>query len=98
MQRTGAEAVFDYADGEEAADDICEYTENTLILVWDTVSIPWSARFCGQALSSQGGCRYAALLPVKCPSTDLTSSYTMAYTVFGEDWVMGKKDIETLLF
>lgn len=85
VRQMGAEAVFDYADREEAANYIREYTNKMLTLAWDTVSIPWSARFCGQALSSKGSCRYAALLPVNCPRTDVTSSHTMAYTVLGED-------------
>lgn len=90
--KLGAVAVFDYADGEEAVDEIQDYIQSMgtpLLKAWDTVSIPSSARFCGDVLSAGDGCHYASLLPMGCPRPDVTSSTTMAYTVFGEDWGMG---------
>lgn len=91
-ERLGAVAVFDYADGEEAVEEIQDYVRNMgkpLLKAWDTVSIPSSAKFCGDALSPGDGCQYASLLPIRCPRSDVTSTVTMAYTVFGEDWAMG---------
>jgi NADPH:quinone reductase-like Zn-dependent oxidoreductase len=91
-ERLGAVAVFDYADGEEAVEEIQDCVQRMgkpLRKAWDTVSIPSTARFCGDALSPGNGCHYASLLPIQCARPDVTSTVTMAYTVFGEDWGMG---------
>uniref|UniRef100_P0DXV9 Trans-enoyl reductase resD n=1 Tax=Aspergillus sclerotiorum TaxID=138282 RepID=RESD_ASPSL len=91
-ERLGAVAVFDYADGEDAVEEIQDYVRGMgqpLLKAWDTISIPSSARFCGDALSSGNGPQYASLLSMTCPRPDVTSTTTMAYTVFGEDWGMG---------
>ncbi|KAB8263610.1 zinc-binding oxidoreductase [Aspergillus pseudonomiae] len=92
VETLGAVAQFDYADGEEAVQEIQDYVDRMskpLRLAWDTVSIPSSAQFCGDALSALDECHYASLLPIKCQRSDVTSTTTMAYTVFGEDWGMG---------
>ncbi|CAG8126051.1 unnamed protein product [Penicillium salamii] len=94
-EKLGAVAVFDYADGEEAVVEIQDYVQSMsrpLLKAWDTVSIPSSARFCGDALSTGDGAQYTSLLPIRCPRPGVTSTVTMAYTVFGEDWAMGATD------
>lgn len=78
---------------DEAPDDIRRWTRDALTLVWDTIGIEQSARFCAEALSSHGG-TYASLLPVACPRRDgdsgnqgsIRSVSSSAYTVFGEDF------------
>ncbi len=89
VKKLGAVAVFDYSD-VHAAQKIREYTEDNLMLAWDTLSLEASAQFCADALSTKGG-KYAALLPVQCPRDDVESSTTMAYTVTGEPLKMGRQ-------
>ncbi|KAF2837928.1 oxidoreductase [Patellaria atrata CBS 101060] len=87
VKEYGAVATFDYGD-DDAAEEIREYTNGKLKLIWDTVSISWSAEFCASVMSPEGG-KYASLLPMRISAENVESTTTMAYTVFGEDWKMG---------
>lgn len=95
VKELGAVAVFDYHD-DSAAEEISEYTEDNLKLVWDTIATPWSAKFCAEAISSDGG-KYAALLPIKCPRDDVQSMDTLAYTVVGEPFNLGPREVPASL-
>ncbi|KAI9925440.1 hypothetical protein AWENTII_012916 [Aspergillus wentii] len=88
VRELGADAVFDYND-LEAAVKIREHTDDALELAFDTVSIDSSSRFCGEALSSQGGCYHSLLYTTRCPRSDVDSSVTMAYTLPGEAYQKG---------
>lgn len=85
VKSLGATEAFDYND-PDAARKIRELTGNKLKYAWDTISEGPSAQFCADALSSEegAGCRYGAILPVKCPREDVESTSTLMYTVFGE--------------
>ncbi|KAH9209070.1 putative zinc-binding oxidoreductase ToxD [Leptodontidium sp. 2 PMI_412] len=85
----GAKEVFDYAE-DEAPEEIRSLTRNKLTVVWDVISLPWSASFCMEALSTEGG-KYTALLPSKVLGSHVETTDTLAYSVFGEEWVMGTK-------
>ncbi|GAD97953.1 zinc-binding oxidoreductase ToxD, putative [Paecilomyces variotii No. 5] len=87
VKRLGAEAAFDYNDGN-AAGAIRKYTNNNLELVLDTISLEDSARFCDQALSSEGG-EYSALLDVGIERSNVHGRWTLAYTAIGEDFKFG---------
>nr|P54006.1 RecName: Full=Trans-enoyl reductase TOXD; AltName: Full=TOX2 HC-toxin biosynthesis cluster protein TOXD [Bipolaris zeicola]CAA63129.1 toxD [Bipolaris zeicola] len=82
MKSLGADLVFDYHE-ITSADHIRRCTQNKLKLVFDTISIDVSARFCDRAMSTEGG-EYSALLDVSIARTNISSRWTLAYTVLGE--------------
>ncbi|KAK3994450.1 zinc-binding dehydrogenase [Cladorrhinum sp. PSN332] len=88
----GATDVYDYGEGDDAADEIRDATGDELKLCWDTISTAWTAEFCAKSLASSGGGKLATLHPVLPPrSNSVQVASTLAYTVFGEDWGMGEK-------
>ncbi|KAL0941320.1 zinc-binding dehydrogenase [Colletotrichum truncatum] len=92
----GADEVYDYGDGEDAAEDIRAATGDGLRLCWDTVSTAWTVRFCAAALSSRGG-KLATLQPVRSPASGVLECVdTKAYTVFGEAWGMGAQQFPAM--
>ncbi|KAK4221925.1 zinc-binding dehydrogenase [Podospora fimiseda] len=91
-ERYGATEVYDYGEGEDAAEEIREATGDEMVVGWDTISTPWTVGFCAGAMKSTGGGKLATLHPVLPPrSGNLKVENTLAYTVFGEDWGMGEK-------
>ncbi|KAL2849962.1 chaperonin 10-like protein [Aspergillus pseudodeflectus] len=87
----GADAVFDYNElGSASA--IRAQTNDGLTMALDTVSVESSAKYCDLALSSKGG-EYSSLLPIKIERENIQSRSTMAYTVFGERFIFGPKEI-----
>lgn len=90
VKSRGADEVFDYHDSSSAG-KIRELTNNGLKYAWNTSPDDASAKFCAEALSSEAGCRYGAILPGKFPRDDVKSTSTFMYTVFGETFEkMGK--------
>jgi len=87
VKKLGAVAVFDYHD-VDCGRKIREYTKNSLKLVWDTISLPESARICADALSTEAGGKYYTLLSEKSPRDDVESKTTMAYHCLGEPMQM----------
>ncbi|KAI1613293.1 zinc-binding oxidoreductase alcohol dehydrogenase [Exophiala viscosa] len=85
VKSLGAAEAFDYND-KSAASKIRELTENKLKYAWDTVSEKDTAQFCADALSTEKGCRYGAILSVSSPREDVESVSTLMYTVFGEEF------------
>ncbi|KAI9733687.1 MAG: hypothetical protein M1834_003290 [Cirrosporium novae-zelandiae] len=86
VRSLGAAAVFDYNDPECGA-QIREYTQNTLRLVLDTVSLPSSAKIAAEALSSNGSLdlKYCSLLPLfDIPRKDVKVSFVNGITCLGE--------------
>ena len=71
-------------------------TDNKLKLAWDTISEKGSAKFCADALSSDGsGCIYGTILPIKSPREDVESIGTLMYSIFGESFKFGPSEIPT---
>ncbi|KAL7656767.1 hypothetical protein ACMYSQ_005840 [Aspergillus niger] len=87
VKSLGADAVFDYKDAN-AVQAIKDYAQDKLSLVFDTVAVESSAKFCGEVISSKGG-DYSALLKVAVPRDDVRSLFTIGYTAFGEDFDFG---------
>lgn len=88
VKSLGASEAFDYND-PEAASKIRKLTDNKLKLAWDTISEKDSAQFCADALSTESGCIYGTILPVKSPRDDVESIGTLMYTIFGEPFKLG---------
>lgn len=85
VKSRGVDEVFDYNDPESAA-KIRELTGNKLKYAWDTVGGESSAKFCGEALSSDAGGHFGTLLWNKIPREDVTQTVTLMYTIFAEDF------------
>ncbi|KAE8150947.1 chaperonin 10-like protein [Aspergillus avenaceus] len=90
VKKLGADAVYDYHDPETAL-AIRQATNDNLKLVFDTISIDASARYCDNALSTKGG-EYSNLLASKVPRENVNSRGTLGYTVFGETFQKGARD------
>lgn len=84
--------AFNYNNPKSPA-QIRELTANGLKLAWHMVSEEGSAKFRADALSTESGCRYGTILPVKSPREDVESVDTLMYTVFGEPFTFGPIDI-----
>ncbi|EPS29679.1 Protein TOXD [Penicillium oxalicum] len=91
VRSLGADSVYDYKDPEAAA-NIRKETDNKLKLVFDCISLAPSAKFCEQAISTEGG-EYSALLPVKVERDNVNSRSTLGYTAMGEAFKFGNMDI-----
>lgn len=85
VKSLGADAVYDYRDSE-CGKKINKDTNNSLKLIWDTISLEASAKICAEALSSDSiDTRYGSILPVKLPGrTDVPSKFTFMYTIFND--------------
>ncbi|KAG8427469.1 putative secondary metabolism biosynthetic enzyme [Metarhizium acridum] len=87
VKALGAEAVFDYNDPECAA-KIRAYTNDSLAIAFDTISLADSAKICEGALASSPPpgttLRYHALLPRTTARSDVTDTRSLAYTAIGE--------------
>ncbi|KAL9086607.1 MAG: hypothetical protein Q9165_007050 [Trypethelium subeluteriae] len=97
----GASKCFDYSSPTCGA-DIRAYTNNNLFYALDCISEGESPQICCDALSSSTAPsthphppkdnkpHYSAILPVEnFPREDVTHSFTLAYSVFGEKFKMG---------
>ena len=89
VKSRGADAAFDYKDPNVAA-EIRRFTNNKLKFVFDTISVESSAKLCSDAVSTEGG-EYTALLRVSLPRKDINARYTLAYTIFGEEFMYGSQ-------
>lgn len=82
---------FDYSSPTVGA-DIRKFTDNKLKYAFDCISLPDSTKICSEALTSESGAKYGALLPVDFPRKDVSSVTTIMYTIFDEDFeMMGNK-------
>ncbi|EAW06525.1 zinc-binding alcohol dehydrogenase family protein [Aspergillus clavatus NRRL 1] len=87
VKSLGADAAFDYNDASAAA-EIRKDTDNKLKLALDTISLESSAKFCDEALSTEGG-EYSSLLPLKVERANVNGRSTLAYTAIGEAFKFG---------
>lgn len=87
VKKLGADQVYDYNDPKAAA-QVRDSTQNSLKLAFDTISLEDSARFCDNALSTEGG-EYSALLPIKIDRENVNDRATLGYTVMGEAFTKG---------
>ncbi|KAF2267352.1 GroES-like protein [Lojkania enalia] len=96
VKSLGADEVYDYKDPKVGA-KIRAATNDSIHLVFDTISEHSSPAICAAAMSSKGG-HYSALLPVKFPRDDVKASLTLAYTVlnekFNDAWPASKEDFD----
>ncbi|KAF2166089.1 hypothetical protein M409DRAFT_23816 [Zasmidium cellare ATCC 36951] len=93
VKALGADEVFDYRDGVACGRKIREATGDGLVFAFDCVSEGDSMAICAAALTSKPNvARYGALLPVEFPRSDVKTSFTIGYTVIGEEFTFfGKK-------
>ena len=81
MKSRGADAAFDYKD-PDCVKQINKFTDNNLKYVWDTISLPASAKICAEAISPGG--IYGTLVGVEFPRTDVRKTFSLGYTAIGE--------------
>ncbi|KAF9895251.1 hypothetical protein FE257_000153 [Aspergillus nanangensis] len=87
VKSLGADQVFDYkAPG--AAAEVRKVTNDKLTLAFDCIALEASAKFCDEALSSEGG-DYSALLQMKIERENVRDRVTLAYTTVGEAFTFG---------
>ena len=92
-QSLGADEVFNYSD-KDCGLKIREYTSNKLKYAWDTISLPASMQICAEALTSGSGAHYGCLLKPELPRKDVTVTFTIAYTCFGETFRIAGRPFE----
>ena len=93
VKSLGVEHVFDYKDSDCGA-QINKLTDNKLKYAWDTVSVESSAAICAAALSTDSGSKYGTILPVKSPRDDVEVTSTFMYTIFGETFEKGGREMK----
>lgn len=91
VKSLGADAVYNYRDAD-VGHKIRERTQNKLKYVFDCISEETSMQICADALSSEPGGQYSALLDYgKFPREDVSARRTLAYSITGEDYQTGPK-------
>jgi NADPH:quinone reductase-like Zn-dependent oxidoreductase len=96
LKSLGADAVFDY-NSPTCSKEILEYTNDKLAHVFDCISEGESTKVSVEAMGTQGG-TYTTLLPVPIKTVqdineNVQMGYTLAYTVVGEAFKIGPKDV-----
>ncbi|KAK5100823.1 hypothetical protein LTR70_001141 [Exophiala xenobiotica] len=84
VKSLGADSVYDYRESD-CGKNINKDTNDSLKLVWDTISLESSAKICAEAMSSDtSGARYGSILPVKFPKEGVETTMTFMYTIFND--------------
>ncbi|GIZ38404.1 hypothetical protein CKM354_000182100 [Cercospora kikuchii] len=93
VKSLGADAVYNYRDAD-CGKQINRDTNDSLKLIWDTISLEASAKICAEALSSDSkDARYGTILPVKLPGrTDVTTTFTFMYTIFNDPFTKAGRE------
>jgi NADPH:quinone reductase-like Zn-dependent oxidoreductase len=92
VKSLGADGVYDYKD-PECGKNINKDTNDSLKLIWDTVSLEPTAKICAEAISSNPeGARYGSILPVKFPKEGVFSTWTFMYTIFNDPFTKAGRD------
>jgi NADPH:quinone reductase-like Zn-dependent oxidoreductase len=97
VKSLGAVATYDYKD-PECGKKINRDTNDSLKLIWDTISLPSSAQICAEALSSDSsGAKYGTILPVKLPGrSDVETTFTFMYTIFNDPFTKAGRETPAL--
>lgn len=110
VRSLGADAVYNYKS-PDVGKQINRDTENSLTLIWDTISLASSAAICSEAFSSDpsilstggggGGAKYGTILPIKLPSsnpntTQIETTMTFMYTIFNEPFTKAGRSTPSL--
>ncbi|KAF7118390.1 hypothetical protein CNMCM5793_007907 [Aspergillus hiratsukae] len=90
VKSLGADEVYDYNDPDAAA-KIRKATDNKLKYVLDTISLESSAKFCDEALSTEGG-EYTSLLIVPIKRENVNDRWTLGYSAVGERFFFGETE------
>lgn len=91
VKSLGATEAFDYKD-PDCGKKIRDFTKDRLTKVLDCISEGDSPKICCDAVSSQGG-EISYLLRAKHDREDVKNSWTLGYTVTGEAFRFGPKEI-----
>ncbi|KAJ5718379.1 hypothetical protein N7488_004025 [Penicillium malachiteum] len=91
VKSLGADEAYDYKDPNSAA-AIRAATGDKLKLVFDTISLPDSVKYCEAALSTEGG-EYSNLLSGAVERANVNSRTTLGYTIIGEAFSFGPNPI-----
>ena len=91
VKSLGATQAFDYND-PDCAKKIRQYTNDKLTKVLDCIAEGESPKICSEAVSSQGG-EVSYLLVTKHEREDVKNLWTLGYTVTGEYFKFGPKDM-----
>lgn len=91
VKKLGADHALDYQDANSAA-EIRRMTNDNLRLAFDTISLGPSAKFCDEALSTNGG-EYSNLLMANISRQNVNSRATLGYTATGEAFDFGATPI-----
>ncbi|RAK96471.1 zinc-binding alcohol dehydrogenase family protein [Aspergillus ibericus CBS 121593] len=83
----GADEVFNYHD-PRCAQQIREYTNNSVRIVCDAVSTSESVRICEEAIGTEGG-RYHSLLPAQVNRSDVQATFINCCVAIGESFEYG---------
>lgn len=84
VKSLGADEAFDYRD-PNCGKNINKATNDSLKLIWDTISLESSAKICAEAMGSDiSGARYGSILPVKFPREGVQTTFTFMYTIFND--------------
>ncbi|KAK7423064.1 hypothetical protein QQZ08_009231 [Neonectria magnoliae] len=90
VKSLGVDLALDFQE-ENVGAKIRRYTSDKLRFVWDTIEIPPTAQICADALTTQSDLQpaYGAVNPSTCPRSDVKSTSTVMYTVFGKAFEFG---------
>lgn len=95
VKSLGADAVYDYKD-PSCGKTINKDTNDSLRLIWDTISTDSSAQICSEAFSSDSsGARYGSIAEREegFPKQGVEETFTFMYTIFNEPFTSGDEDI-----
>lgn len=90
VKSLGVDLALDFQE-ENVSAKIREYTSNKLRFAWDTIGIPPTAQICADALTTRSDLKpaYGSVNPSPCPRSDVKSTSTVMYTVFGRAFEFG---------
>lgn len=93
VESLGATAAYDYKD-PNCGKNINKDTNDSLRLIWDTISLEGSAKICEEALSTSAkDAKYWTILPIKLPNRkDVDTGFTFMYTIFDDPFTKAGRD------
>lgn len=92
VKSLGADSVFDYKS-PTCVSDIRAASDNNIRHIFDCISTPATAQVSADCFGPNGG-KYSALHPIRdFPRSDVSTVFTSAYTIFGEQFRYGPNEI-----